>query len=972
MTKRLIIAIICSFITLNTFALQSGKITATLIDSLSNESIAGAVIELTPVKNTADKKYATSVYKGKIDMSAPYGAYTMKISFLGYTDIVRHIKINQSTVALGKLLMQQTSQKIDDVVLEVQSMRTSQKGDTLIYNANAFKVAKDADAEGLISKMPGITVIDGTVEAQGETVKKVFVDGKEFFGQDVSSAIKNLPAEVIEKIEVYNKLSDQAEFTGIDDGEGYKAINIVTATNKRTGQFGKIYAGYGFNDKYIGGGNINVFSENHRFSFIGLANNMNQQNFSTEDILGVMGGGSSRGLSSRGGGHMRGGGGAGNFMVSPQSGISTVASFGVNYSGTWGKKVEVTGSYFFNTTKNNNQDSVARQYFSSSDLTRLYNSTSESNTRNYNHRLNAKIDYKINDANSLMIRPSISLQNNGSDSYNFGENTQSGSTESFLNSIRNIRDSKNTGYNISNTILYRARLSKTGRTITADASVNFTRNNRNNFSDYNTFIEQQATIPDSTLTQRVYNNSDGYRLEGSLIYTEPLTQRSQLSMQYRVSYRYSDADKKSYLIDEGVMNPFYDPTLSNTYNSGYITHRVGPGYRYGNDKKDMLSANIFYQYSTLTGNQELPQKSDLRKSFDNIVYSVMANKAFSTSSSIRLRARSSTSNPSITQLQNVIDFTNLQNVSAGNPNLRPTYSHEMFAHYIKSSVTKGQTFMFMLGGGMSQNYIADSTVMLLTADDTFELPNGMMLDKFGQYTAPINMNGKWDVRTMASFGTPLKFMKSNINLNAGVMYSKSPSIINGQKNISSGFYYNAGAVLGSNISEKIDFTLSYNFGYNVSKYSIKMRNSQDNTYVNQAASARFKWVTWKGFTLSGNATYTQYRGITDSFTEEYILCNLYIGKKLFRNQRGEITFGVNDLLNQNTSFTRNIRETYIENVTSNVIGRYFGLQFIYNLRNFGKAKTSNNESLRDERPSGRPTMHGVMPMGMPGSGGHGR
>lgn len=969
--KKVIIALL-SILTFTTVsAQQSGKITATLIDSLTKEPIAGAVVELTSVKTPDKKHFSTSVFKGKIVSDAvAYGAYTMKVTFLGYEPVSRNVRVNKPIVALDTLYMIQSSQKIDKVVLEVQSMRTSQKGDTLIYNANAFKVTKDADTETLLSKMPGVTVIDGTVEAQGETVKKVFVDGKEFFGQDVSSAIKNLPAEVIDKVEVYNKLSDQAEFTGVDDGEGYKAINIVTLPSKRTGQFGKIYAGYGFNDKYIGGGNINVFTPKHRVSFIGLANNINQQNFSNEDILGVMGGGSSRGISSRGGGHMRGGGGAGNFMVSPQKGISTVTSFGVNYSGTWGKKVEATGSYFFNTTENKNNDSTARQYFSTNDQTRLYNAVSTSSTRNYNHRINAKIDYKIDDNNSLMIRPSVSLQSNNSRNWSFGENTQQeNDVTSFLNSIENMRDSKNTGYNISNTILYRAKLGKSGRTITADLSGNLSRNDRNNLSDY----ERLSDRPDSTLKQRILNNSDSYRLDGSVIYTEPLSERSQLNMQYRASYRYSDSDKKSYLYLDDILSPDYDPELSNVYNSGYMTHRVGPGYRYGY-QKDMFVANVYYQYSSLTGDQTIPElkRGKMEASFDNIVYSLMLNKAFSSTSTLRAYGRSYTENPSVTQLQNVIDFTNLQNVSAGNPDLVPTYSHSLMTHYVKSSVTKGQTFMAMIGGSVAQNYIADSTVMLLGANDTFELPNGMMLDQFGQYSKPINMNGKWDLRSMVSFGTPLKFIKSNLNMNVGLMYSKAPSIINGAKNITSGYYYNAGAVLGSNISENIDFTISYNGGYNITKYSVNASGKQDNTYVSQAASAKFKWIAWAGFTLSGNATYTQYRGITDNFTEEYVLCNLYLGKKLFRNQRGEITFGVNDLFNQNTSFTRNIRETYIENVTNNVIGRYFGLQFIYNLRNFGKRNSGSGsaaDSLRDAGASGG-APRGAMMMPMGGPGGH--
>ena len=230
-------------------------------------------------------------------------------------------------------------------------MRASQKGDTLSYNAGAFKVASDADVEGLLKKMPGITVSNGTVEAQGEEVKKVFVDGKEFFGEDVTTAIQSLPAEAVDRIEVYNKLSDNAEFSGMDDGEGYKAINIVTHRNMRQGQFGKMYAGYGYDfesgtetrSKYLAGGNVNIFSGDSRLSVIGLFNNVNQQNFSFEDILGVTG-------------NTGGGRGVGQYMMRPQSGVATVNAIGLNYSDTWGKRDQVTfqGSYFFNDTRTKN------------------------------------------------------------------------------------------------------------------------------------------------------------------------------------------------------------------------------------------------------------------------------------------------------------------------------------------------------------------------------------------------------------------------------------------------------------------------------------------------------------------------------------------------------------------------------------------------------------------------------------------
>ena len=938
---------------------STGTLTATLIDASSEgEGIPGAVIELVPVKDTTKKRYDTSGYQGRISISGlAYGAYQMKISFLGYETIEKEIDIRAAKVNLGKIRMKQASQKIDAVVLEVQALRTSQKGDTVSYNANAFKVTKDADAEGLLAKMPGVTIIDGAVEAQGETVQKVFVDGREFFGDDVSSALKNLPAEVVSRVEVFNKLSDQAQFTGIDDGEGYKAINIVTDPKKRNGLFGKLYAGYGFDDKYIAGGNVNLFRGNHRISLIGLFNNVNQQNFSTEDILGVTGGTSGRGgMQSRGGGMMRRGGSTRNLMVSPQSGISTVASVGVNYNSVWWEKVDVQGSYFFNTTENENDRTTLRQYYSQTDTVRWQNAASSSSSRNFNHRFNAKIEYKINENNELMIRPNLSFQ-----SYNSNSSSDSrmdnyvGTENALLNLLHELKDSKSSGYNISNTLLYRTKLGKPGRTLTLDFSFNLNKNQRYNNSDseLDTLVYAPGTmLPIDTVTAptRLYTDylSSGYRLNGSVIYTEPLTEKSQLSMQYRISYNYSDADKKVFPYDYelDMFNPVIDETLSNIYNSGYLTHRVGPGYRLG-DAKNMLAMNVYYQRATLTGDQEYPFMSKLSAQFDNALYFAMWNHTFNPTNTLRVFLRSYTSNPSVSDLQNVIDNTDPQSVTGGNPNLKPTYSHNLFMNYNKSSVTKGRTFMVMLSASMQDNFIGDSTAFY--GREGGEV-NGVRIDPYGQFTKPVNLDGSWNVRGAISYGFPVKWIKSNLNLNVAMTYNQSPSIMNGVKNISSGYYYNYGAVLGSNISEKIDFTFSYNGGYNIARNTIQQRGNQDNRYLTHSARGSFKWVAWLGFTLSGNANYMRYQGITDKFNEEYLICNVYLGKKLFRNQRGEINVGINDLLNQNKSFYRNIQETYIENVTNKVLGRYWGFQFTYNLRNFG-SKSGGGNGAPDSLPS---------------------
>ena len=266
--KRLFTFAIFLLVSVAAVAQNRAKVIFYLYDEQTKQPLQGAVVEVAPKSEPTDKSYYTTGKGGYMEFSVPMGEYAITATFIGYADKKFNCNANAKAVELGRVYMRESATKIDAVVKEVHQFRTTQNADTLIYNAAAFKTTKDAEAEKLLSKMPGVVVEDGQVEVQGEQVKKVFVDGDEFFGDDVTMAIKNIPAEIIDKVEVFDKLSDEAEFAGIDDGESYKALNFVTKKSMRNGQFGKVYAGVGwqpetdkvsFNPKYLAGGNFNSF-----------------------------------------------------------------------------------------------------------------------------------------------------------------------------------------------------------------------------------------------------------------------------------------------------------------------------------------------------------------------------------------------------------------------------------------------------------------------------------------------------------------------------------------------------------------------------------------------------------------------------------------------------------------------------------------------------------------------------------------
>ena len=1003
--RRTILLLVTLFTAIGVHA-QSGSVTATVIDAATREGVPGAVVEFAPADTTAQKRYFTSGYRGRVEAAVPYGTYKVSVSFLGYETLEKELKLSAAKKSLGTFELAPSATEIEAVVKEVKSMRTSQKGDTVSYNAGAFKVTADADVEGLLKKMPGITVTDGEVEAQGETVKKVYVDGKEFFGEDVTSAIKSLPAQAVDKVEVYDKLSDAAEFSGMDDGEGYKALNIVTKPHMRQGQFGKLYAGYGYqpetegttsNHKYNVGGNVNLFHGSSRVSVIGLFNNVNQQNFSFEDILGVSGGSGGRG-------------GVGELMVRPQSGVASVNSFGINYSDSWGKtgrqdKVTLQASYFFNRTTTKNYTTVDKWYEDPSPIDTLHTDGYSNNT-NGNHRLNARLEWRISENQSLMSRTGLSFQNYDPYSTTYGH--QWG--ESGLRVVNRFRDGDRAGVNLNQYLSYRTRLGKAGRTLTLDGSVRY----RDNEGDTDSYSNQARGIdpdlivaPTDTLLlryQRAHSPSFSYNLRGDVTYTEPVSKYAQLSLQYRVAYNYQESDKKVYVtqddrFDATGIEP--NPSLSQSSNTGYLTQRIGPGFRIVKGKNRFV-ANVSYQRAQLTGEVLSATKvvgdgEDAKTShgFNNLTYFLMGQLNINKENSIRLFINSSTDNPGIGELQNVYDISNAQSISKGNPHLRPSYSNNVRFHYVNSNVEKGRTFMWMFSMQNTSNYIASS----MAYDVEVKVPTGAV-DGSGDpvtrtynphtYSTYTNMDGYWNLRTHLSYGFPVSFLKSNLNVMAGVNYTLTPTlvarkatdgsvyldggeIVGGERNDASRLSYDFRAVLGSNISENVDFTLSWNGAYNIAKNSLVVDGADNrNRYFNHVATAAMKFVFLKSFTFTGNVSYRQNIGFTNDYDNSYVLCNLYVGKKVFRNRRGEVLFGVNDLFDQNTAFSRTTGSGYTQNSINSVIGRYYTVQFVYNLRNFGKRGSKNikdYDGMESLGKSRRGMGDGRPPMGPPPGGG---
>jgi hypothetical protein len=943
---------------------QTLSIKGILQDRTDKLPLAGATVILAIQNDSTNRLNAISGKDGSFEFKGlARQTYILKISSIAHDPDSQVVVLTDSSKDLGIISISKKTKLLEEVTIKAATPPVKQKADTLEYSANAFKVNPDANAEDMVKKMPGVTVDKGTVTAQGEQVRKVTIDGREFFGDDATAALRNLPAQVIDKIQVFDRMSDQAQFTGFDDGNSIKAINIVTRADMRNGQFGRLFAGYGTDDRYAAGGNVSFFKGTRRISLVGLSNNVNQQNFSTQDLLGVTssqnrggvagrGGGGPRGGAggrSGGGGGPRGGGGgfggnSDNFLVGQQNGISKTNSFGINFSDLWSKKFEISGSYFFNNNNNTNDEVSTREYFGSIDSIRVDKENSISNSRNTNHRLNLRMEYKIDSNNSIMITPSVNFQSNRSFSRFDAENFFK--TNSPISKSINNNNSYSDGYNINNSILYRHSFAKRRRTISLNLNTRFSKNDRESYIDAinNYYKGSQLTETDS-LRQFSDQTTNGYQLSANLAYTEPMGKRGQLQINYNPSFSKNKADQQTFQFNDGLGKySLFDTSLSNKYDNDYTAQRGGITYRIG-DRDNMFSIGASYQHARLEGDQIFPAITSISKTFNNILPELMWRKKISAKSNLRLFYRGSTNEPPITQLQNVINNNNPLMITTGNPDLQQQYTHRLITRYSFTNSAKSSSLFANLFIEKTNKYIGN---FIYFADRDSALTPTVVLRQGSQLSKPVNLDGYWSVRSFLTYGMPLKFIKSNLNWNAGFSWSKLPGIVKlqGMRSVaetySNSYNYNVGAVLASNISELVDFNFNYSANFNVVQSSLQP--DLNNNYFNHSAGFQLNLLSKNGWLFQNDMSNQYYKGLSDGFNQNFWLWNMSAGKKFLKDQKSEIKLSVFDLLKQNRSITRNVTESYTEDIQNQVLQQYFMLTFSYRLRNFGvTARQRNNQ-----------------------------
>lgn len=913
-----------------------------VVTDTTTKPLSGATVMLLNPKDSALVNFTRTVETGAVSLkNVKKGTYILKITYVGLVPYDRPITFeNDATVDLGTIKLKPIAKELMEVVIRAARAPLTIRGDTVEYNASSFKVPPGSTVEDLLRKLPGVLVDqEGNIRAQGQEVKKVTVDGKNFFGNDPKQATKNLAAEAISKVQIFNDKTEQAKLTGVDDGTKEKTVNLQLKDEFKKGGFGKITAGGGSDlvpaptqnkGRFEATGNYNKFDDKQQISVIGLGNNTNKTGLSFNDYQDFRGSNSFNwndnadfGFSSsdrflRFGGEddenlgipIGGGGGRG---------FSTNAAGGINYNYDT-KPTKISTSYYYSQTRLALGADRNRRNFLESGSYRTAETSNQVNF-NSNHRVSLRVEKTIDSLNTLVFINNTRL-NNGTASLNSQQNLFN-TTDVLATQNATNNSSTSRQFGSANSLLYRLKFKKKGRNLAASATYQINTNNGDLLLNAQNQFFQATTVNDMirALRQDQATRSDRSQYKASLLFVEPFAKKFYWETFYNFNLRFDKIDRNvSDLVGfEYPLTPLRNDSLSRYYKNNYRFNRLGSSVRYS-FKGLNLSAGLAGQQFTIDGRfasrPESSTSTPINRTFTTLIPNVSLNYDMKNNKFLSASYNKGVQIPSSRDLLPIIDNSNPLFVREGNPNLLPELQHTVemgFSYFNPGNFTN---LFINVSGSYYQNQIVYSQFV-----DTQRLITR---------TLPENLSGGKTIGSYASFGFPLKKTKAVLNVNTNINIGNNPTNINGIRNQTNNQSYNLGARLDLTPTEWFTFYANANVGISQTRYSLNA--AQNQTIYNNTFNGDMNLKLPGGFFFSTNLNYRIYRNANLGFNQRVPIWNASAYKLLGKAQKMEVRLSAFDMLNRNVSVSQYAGQNYVSEERIRSLARYFLLSFTYNMR----------------------------------------
>ena len=888
------------FFLINAVFASSQNITGTVKDA-DQGALLSATAMLMNARDSVLSSFAITDAEGKFVIKKAFnGDYILQINFVGYETFSNEVTIKGEDVHLGNIILEPSL--MDDLVIEGDRVPIEMKKDTIEYNAAAFKTQPNAVVEDLLKKLPGVEVDrDGSVKAQGEDVTKVLVDGKEFFGDDLQMATKNLEADAVDKVQIFDKKSEFSEFSGIDDGNEYKTINLSLKEDRKTGTFGRVGGGLGTDERYRLEANINKFRKDNQFSIVAKNNNINEQGFSVSDYIGFMGGmsnlGGGRGSFSIGGGGLS----IGNDL---SSGFVTTTTTGLNFNRDFSEKSELQTNYIFTRIRNvQNVNTQSTNFLEESSFDTDSESKSESLTNMHSMSVNYK--YKLNKATDVQIRNSLSFNSGeiegNSESFVTGSNRNTTATESSL--------SNSNALNLNSRLILRRRFDKPGRTLVAEGRI--TQNVNDGQSELITETRDGSDAVIQQVNQETVSDNRSTTLGTEISFTEPIGKSKYMEVRY-VRENTMDTDDREVFDIDGNARAVND-NLTQLYDRKLTTDRVGGGFNYIRDKfRFTLGTN--YQSSQLGGRVD-GDNSSIDNTFQEVLPYLRTEYEFTNSIRMSLNYNTTLQVPSVRQLQPILDNSNPLNLYQGNPNLDAQYMHSARVHFSLFDQFTSKSFFTTF----SANVVQENIVTTRTFDEITNVT----------FSTPENIGQSVTLTNYASFGGRIRFAKMKYYINNRVSKITSNIVVNDITSESQTVNNTFGVNIENAKKEKVDWIIG-------TKYTIGRTVAEENVSANQeyANTAYFTDVTVymkKKWSITSNFDITTYSDENIGGGNSVPLWQASVQKDFLKNDRGQLKFSVFDLLDENVGINRSTNVNYVQEQVNQSLGRYYMIAFTYKL-----------------------------------------